>query len=108
MQSLLIISVGIIWAIRMTSYIPGYGEDLAKELAKLLPFTLLAISILNPKFFVSERIFSHFSELPEFFGEIIIYSLFIIILEMILRFFDFIFSLFELEEVPETQEKTEN
>lgn len=108
MQSLLIISVGIIGAIRMTSYIPRYGEDLAKDLAKLLPFTLLAISILNPRFFDVERIFSHFSGLPEFFGEIIIYLLFIIILEMVLRFFDFIFSLFELEEVPETQEETEN
>ena len=107
MKTLLIISVGVIGAIRMTSYIPNYGEDLAKDLAKLLPFTLLAVSILNPNFFDIGRIFSHFSELPGFFYEIIIYLLFIIILEMILRFFDFLFSLFGFEEQEGKEEEVE-
>tara|TARA_Y100000310_G_scaffold262458_1_gene272145 strand:- start:2083 stop:2763 length:681 start_codon:yes stop_codon:yes gene_type:complete len=107
-SSLLLISAVIISTIRMTSY---YKEDLAKDLAKLIPFTLLAVSILNPKFFSIERIFNQFAELPNFFNEIFIYLIFIIILEMILRFFDFIFSLFELEkekEVKERIEKTQN
>ena len=103
-KALLLISVGIIGAIRMISYIPKYGEELAKDLAKLLPFTLLAISVLNPSFFSIERIFKHFSELPGFFHEITIYLLFIICLEVILRFFDFIFSLFGLEEAQKTKE----
>lgn len=101
---LLVISATIIAAIRMTSY---YKEDLARDLAKLLPFTLLAISILNPNFLKIERILGHLSEIPSFFSQIIIYLLFIIILEMILRFFDFIFSLFQLEEVEEKMEKEE-
>ena len=92
---LLLVSATIIAAIRMTSY---YKEDLAKDIAKLLPFTLLAVSIINPNFFDIERIFSHFSKLPEFFGNIASYLIFIIILEVILRVFDFIFSLFGLEE----------
>ncbi len=104
-NALLLISVGIIGAIRMITYIPKYGESLAKDLAKLLPFTLLAISILNPGFFNIERIFRHFSELSGFFNEIIIYLVFIITLEIILRFFDFIFSLFGLEEVQATEEE---
>ncbi len=107
-SSLLLVSAVIIAAIRMSSY---YKEDLAKDLAKLIPFTLLAVSILNPKFFSIERIFNQFAELPNFFNEIFIYLIFIIILEMILRFFDFIFSLFELEkekEVKERIEKTQN
>lgn len=89
--SLLIISATIIAAIRMTSY---YKENLSRELAKLLPFTLLAISMLNPGFFSIERVFSQLSQIPSFLNQIIYYLLFIITLELILRFFDFIFSLF--------------
>ena len=94
-QNLLIISATIIAAIRMTSY---YNENLSKDLAKLLPFTLLAVSVLSPDFFNIERIISHFSRIPEFFNQIIIYLLFIIILEIILRFFEFVFSLFDVGE----------
>jgi hypothetical protein len=86
----------------MVSY---YNEDLSKDLAKLLPFTLLAISIINPKFFDINRIFNNLSEITGFFNEIIIYLAFIIILEMILRFFDFIFSLFGLEDSPNIEER---
>jgi len=101
-HTLLIISATIVAAIRMTSY---YKEDLSKDIAKLLPFTLLAISILTPNFFNVERIFTHFNELPNFFGNIAYYLLFIIILEIILRFFDFIFSLFGVEEINEEHQK---
>ena len=94
-ENLLIISAIIIASIRMVSY---YNEDLSRDLAKLLPFTLLAISIINPKFFDMTRIFSQFSQLPGFFNEIIIYLAFIIILEIILRTFDFIFSLFGIDD----------
>ena len=105
-SSLILISAVIVAAIRMTSY---YKEDLAKDLAKLIPFTLLAVSILNPKFFSIERIFNQFAELPNFFNEIFVYLIFIIILEIILRFFDFIFSLFGLEEIEiEEDEKIQN
>jgi len=97
-SALLIVSATIIAAIRMTSY---YKEELAKDLAKLLPFTLLAVSIINPNFFNIDRIISQISQLPSFFSQILIYLLFIVILEIILRFFEFIFSLFSLhEEVP--------
>ncbi len=100
-KSLLIISVTIIAAIRMTSYIPRYGEDLAKEIAKLLPFTLLAIAITKPNFFSVERILGHITEIPSLLGEIITYLSFIIILEIVLRFFEFIFQLVGLKDPTE-------
>ena len=93
--ALLLISAAIIAAIRMASY---YHEDLSKDLAKLFPFTLLAISILNPNFFSIERILNQFKEIPAFFNEIVIYLVFIIFLETILRFVDFIFSFYKLDE----------
>ena len=93
--TLLIISGLIIAAVRIVSY---SNEDLAQDIAKIVPLTLLATSFLNPNFFSVERILGLFAEMPGLFGEIGIYLVFIIFLEIILRFFDFIFSLFQIEE----------
>ena len=105
-SQILIISAAIITAIRMTAY---YKENLSQEIAKMLPFTLLAITVLNPNNFSDtqylERIFSHLSNISGFFSQIINYLVFIVIIESVLRFFDFIFSLFGLEEQDETAEE---
>jgi hypothetical protein len=97
----LVIAAVIISAIRMTSY---YKEELSREIAKLLPFTLLAVVMITPGFFNFERIIENFAKIPVFFNEILIYLLFIACLETLLRFFDFIFSLFGLEEEGEEKE----
>jgi len=102
-STLLLISATIIAAIRMASY---YKEDLARDVAKLIPFTFLAVSLLNPTFFSIERIMGQFSQIPIFFSEIFIYLFFIIFIEVVLRFFSFIFSLFELENPIEEEEET--
>jgi len=108
-SQILIISAIIIAAIRMTSY---YKEELSREISKILPFTLLAIAALNPSTFSQsnyiETILTHFSQIPNFFGQIKTYLLFIIILETILRFFDYIFSLFGLEEPTKEEEDEED
>jgi len=96
--SLLTISAVIVAVIRLSCY---YKEDLAKDLAKLIPFTLLAVSLLSQDFFNFGRILNNFSLIPSFFDKILIYLIFIMILEVVLRFFDFIFSLFSLEKVEE-------
>lgn len=98
LQGVLLVSAAIVMAIRMASY---YKEDLAREIAKFLPFTLLALSVINPQFFNIERIFAHLNEIPMLFGDIGVYLFFIIILEAFLRFFEFIFSLFNLGGVVE-------
>ena len=99
MPQILIISATVISAIRMTAY---YKKGLSQEIAKFLPFTLLTIAVLNPNTFSQsqyiERIVNQLTQLPNFFNQITYYLAFIIILEIILRFFDFIFSLFGLEE----------
>lgn len=96
--TILLISAVVIAAIRMAAY---YQRSLAEEIAKILPFTLLAISVLNPVFFSKEfivRITSRLGEVSTFFSEIIGYLLFIIVLEIILRLFEFLFSLFGIDE----------
>lgn len=104
--TLLIISATIIAAIRMTAY---YNEDLSKDLAKLVPFTLLGVSIINPNFFDVGRIISQISEIPQFIDQIIFYLIFIVALEIVLRIFEFAFSIFNLrEEKVEPVEQTTN
>lgn len=93
--TLLIISATIIAAIRMTAY---YNEDLSKDLAKLVPFTLLGVSIINPNFFDVGRIISQIGEIPQFTTHIISYLIFIVALEVVLRIFEFIFSIFNLDD----------
>ena len=103
--TLLIISATIIAAIRMTAY---YNEDLSKDLAKLIPFTLLGVSIINPNFFNVSRIITQVSEIPQFVTHIVSYLIFIVALEIVLRIFEFAFSIFNLkdEEVKPTVEQT--
>jgi len=93
--NLLIISATIIAAIRMTAY---YNESLSKDLAKLIPFTLLGVSIINPNFFDMGRIISQISEIPQFITHILFYLIFIVALEIVLRIFEFIFSIFNLND----------
>jgi hypothetical protein len=94
-QTVLMVSAIIIIAIRATAY---YKEPLSRELAKLLPFTLLAVAMTEKGFFNFEEIIGRFSQLPLFFNNILEYLAIIVLMEIILRLFDFIFSLFDLED----------
>jgi hypothetical protein len=102
-SNIIIISATIVGAVRIITYIPRYGQNLAKEVAKLLPFTLLAISITKPGFFDISRILGHIALIPNFLNTILIYLLFIIALEMLLRIIEFFLSIFGLKE-PELDE----
>lgn len=95
---ILFISAAVIATVRMLAYIPRYGEGLAKEIAKLLPLNLLAIALLTPQFFNIERILGNISKLGEFFSVILGYLLFITILEILLRFFEFLLDLLGLKD----------
>jgi hypothetical protein len=102
-SQILVVSAVIIVAIRIASY---YKEKLAEDLAKLIPFTLLGVSLLNPAFFNFEAILTRFQEVPAFFSQVFIYLIFIILFEIILRLFDFGFSLFGIEEPKQETEET--
>ncbi|MFC1710609.1 hypothetical protein ACFLZJ_00405 [Nanoarchaeota archaeon] len=102
-HTVLILSATIVAAVRLAAY---YKEDLAKDLGKLLPFTLLAVSILNfGTFFDIQRVIGQLTQLPAFFSQIITYLAFVVLIEIILRFFDFLFSLFGIEEPDEEKEQ---
>jgi hypothetical protein len=77
----LIISVSMIAAIRITSY---YSEDLSKDLSKMFPFTALAIFLLSSKF--DFNIFlEKAAEIPLVFNNILIFLGFLAVIEVFLR-----------------------
>ena len=75
-------SFAIIVAIRITTY---YNEDLSKDLAKLLPFVLLGVFLVDPSYFRWSDIINKIDSLPEFFTLCIQFILLILIAEWILR-----------------------
>lgn len=100
--TILILSATTIAAIRMISY---HSEELSRDVAKLVPLTLLATSLLTPGFFSVERIIGHFKEIPLVFSDILTYLFLIILLEIVLRLFDFILSLFYGQDIVSSEDK---
>ena len=87
-SAILIISATVVTAIRMAAY---YKEDLSRDLAKLLPFTLLGVFVTQYTVFNFERVISQLSLIPSFLNHILIYLFFVLVMEMILRLFDLFF-----------------
>jgi hypothetical protein len=80
--SILLITAAVIASTRIAAYI---SEDLSKDLAKMFPFTILALFLLDPKFFDFNDLFSKINQIPSFFNQILVFMVFIIILEISLR-----------------------
>lgn len=96
----LIISAAIIIAIRMTAY---YKEDLSKDLAKMLPFTILGIALEKGGITNFQKILSKIYQIPDFFKLIIVYIIVIFIIEVILRIIENIFISEGIEESNEEE-----
>lgn len=75
-------SFAIIVAIRITAY---YNEDLSKDVAKLLPFALLGVSLVDPSYFQIQDVIEKITSLPRFFTVCMQFLLLIIIIEWIMR-----------------------
>jgi len=75
-------SFAVIVAIRFTAY---YSRDLSKDVAKMLPFALLGLFLVNPTYFSFEEIIDKIYLLPEFFNLCIQFIILITMVEWILR-----------------------
>jgi hypothetical protein len=93
--TVLTLSAIIITAIRMSSY---YKEEVARELAKMLPLTLLAVALTQYGTFNFSEIIKNISLIPNYISEIWIYFIFIFVVEFILTLFDLIFRYFRVSE----------
>jgi len=103
-QTVLLISTVIVVAIRITAY---YREELSRDLAKLLPFTLLAVSMTEKGFFNFQEILGKITQLPSFFGSILSYILIIVAFEIVLRAFDLLLYTLGLKDFSEDSDEEE-
>ncbi len=102
-QTILVVCVVIVAAIRMTAY---YKQDLSKDLAKLIPFNLLALAIAQG-ILDTPKVIDQLAVIPSFISEIWTYLIFIILLEFVLRVLDIIFQAFGLYDEKEVKEVDE-
>jgi hypothetical protein len=98
LKTILTTSIAIITAIRIMTYIPIYGESVAKEVAKLLPLTLLIVALSTPKIINLNGFLTIVKEIPTFYTTILSYLIFIVFIEIILRFFDLFFDVLGIKE----------
>ncbi len=79
--TILLISGSLIGSIRICSY---FNEDLSRDIAKIVPLTILTFFLIGENFFNFEIILNRFSQIPGFFPIIAPYIIFILLLEVIL------------------------
>jgi len=103
-STVLLISAALVTSARVASYL---NEDLAKDLAKMLPFTLLAITITTTGFFDVSSLLSRIYEIPSLFSKIPYYLLFIVVIELVMRIVDFVHSLVQTTKATEEEPEIE-
>jgi hypothetical protein len=80
-ETIFLVSSGLIIAIRISAY---YNEDLSKDIAKLIPFTLLGIFLLNPQLYSFSESFTRFLEIPSFIVQVASFMILAMLVEIIL------------------------
>lgn len=81
-SQIIYISIAMIATVRITAY---YHEELAGDLAKVLPFSLLAILFTEPSFFSFDVFYSRITQIPSTIPIIVEAFIFTLVLEWALR-----------------------
>lgn len=81
-DSILLVAMAVLSAIRVTAY---YNEDLSKDLAKMLPFALLGVFLIDFSYFSIPASLDALQQTSAQFNSIVYYLGFVIGLEFILR-----------------------
>ena len=82
LQEVLLIALATVSAIRVTAY---YNEDLSRDLAKILPFAVLAIFLIDTSFFDVQESLNILTELNDYRERILYYLIFLMAVEFTLR-----------------------
>ena len=95
-SEVLLMALATVCAIRISAY---YNEDLSKDLAKILPFAVLAIFLIDASFFTVRESLEVLKEAQHHTEDIIYYLLFLVAMEFVLRvvmgWFAFLFAIKE-------------
>jgi hypothetical protein len=79
---ILLVSMVLVAVIRISAY---YNEDLSKDLAKMIPFALLGIFLIDVSYFSVSSSIATLKSIPSMWKIILYYLLAIIALEFVLR-----------------------
>lgn len=90
LSSVLLIAMATVSAIRVSAY---YKEDLSRDLAKILPFAVLGVFIIDTSFFNVQSSVETLREIGAHGETIVYYLLFLVALEFVLRFIFVIYKL---------------
>lgn len=85
LEQILLLSAAVVGAIRLLAY---YDSELSSDVAKLIPFAILGITLLNPRLLDIGRIASPLGQIPELILSVGYVLFFVMGLEIILRFLD--------------------
>lgn len=89
-ETILLITTSLVATIRITAYI---NEDLSKDLAKLIPLTVLAFFITEPSFFNISLVLERITKIPTLLHSIIYFLVFIVAIEFLLRMLYLVYTL---------------
>ena len=81
-DTVLLIAIAVVSAVRITSY---YDEDLSRDLAKILPFALLGIFLVDFSYFSLPTTLETLQETLDQWRTMAYYLVFVIALELVLR-----------------------
>ena len=81
-SDILLMALVTVSAIRVTAY---YDEDLSKDLAKILPFAVLAIFLIDASFFTIAESLEVLRQVRNYSEDILYYLVFLIAMEFALR-----------------------
>ena len=81
-SDVLLVAMAVVGSIRVTAY---YNEDLSKDLAKILPFAVLAIFLVNASFFTVSESLDVLKQAKDHRESILYYLVFLIVAEFALR-----------------------
>ena len=81
-EDLLLIAMAVLMSVRVTSY---YTEDLSRDIAKMLPFALLGIFLINLSYFDVNTSTDLLNRVGSEWKSIFYYWVFIVLLEFVLR-----------------------
>ncbi len=81
-EDLLLIAMAVLTAVRVTSY---YTEDLSRDIAKMLPFALLGIFLIDLRYFDFSASADLLNRVGDEWKSIFYYWVFVVLLEFILR-----------------------
>ena len=90
-SDILLMALATVSAIRVSAY---YNEDLSKDLAKILPFAVLAIFLIDASFFTISESVDILREAGGYTEKVLYYLVFLIALEFALRLIFGVITLF--------------